>query len=202
MNNGMLSFPAGLGENIIKWLTPIGAGMEWWGIEADCPKGFLMQDGKIYLIAQFPKLAKKLSNRYGGDGVTTFATPDRRGRVAVGKDDMGGTPANRVTSGGSGIVGNALGSSGGAETVALTAAQHAVHRHRGLSSNWASGSTGTVRLVGSAYAGEANTSGAGYSATYSDTDSAGTPIIENQGSGTAHQNMQPSIVCNYIIRAG
>ena len=54
---------------------------------------------------------------YGsGDGSTTFNLPDLRGRGLFGKDDMGGSAANRITAGGSGITGTALGAAGGAET--------------------------------------------------------------------------------------
>lgn len=60
-----------------------------------------------------------------GDGTTTYTLPDRRGRVPVGKDDMGGAAANRVTVGVSGVAGATLGGSGGdqhaqADTIATT----------------------------------------------------------------------------------
>ena len=48
-----------------------------------------------------------------GDGVTTFNIPDLRGRTMAGLDNMGGFPANRITSGVSGISGVTLGAAGG-----------------------------------------------------------------------------------------
>ena len=51
---------------------------------------------------------------YGnGDGTTTYTLPDQRGRVAFGKDNMGGTAANRITSAISGFAGSTLGAVGG-----------------------------------------------------------------------------------------
>lgn len=55
--------------------------------------------------------------------------PDMRGRITIGRDDMGGSAANRITTGGSGISGITLGASGGTETVILTEANLASHTH-------------------------------------------------------------------------
>lgn len=52
-----------------------------------------------------------------GDGSTTFNLPDLRGRALFGVDNMGGTPAGRVTSGVSGISGVTLGGTGGSQAV-------------------------------------------------------------------------------------
>jgi len=59
----------------------------------------------------------------------TITLPDARGRVIAGKDNMGGTTASRLTSAGSGITGTTLGTSGGGETVTLTAAQSGLPSH-------------------------------------------------------------------------
>lgn len=48
-----------------------------------------------------------------GNGTTTYTLPDRRGRDGIGKDDMGGSAANRITNAVCGIVGTTLGSAGG-----------------------------------------------------------------------------------------
>lgn len=66
---------------------------------------------------------------YGRDGSGNPLLPDARGRVAAGKDDMGGAAAGRVTTGGSGINGAQLGATGGAETHTLTTAQMPSHAH-------------------------------------------------------------------------
>ncbi len=66
---------------------------------------------------------------YGADGDGNPLLPDSRGRVTAGKDDMGGTASNRLTTAGSGIDGKKLGAAGGAETVTLTQAQIPSHGH-------------------------------------------------------------------------
>lgn len=109
----------------------------------------------------------------------TIALPDLRGRTSVGKDDMGGTAANRITSGGSGIVGTTLGGAGGAETHSLTVNQNAPHTH---------GVNGAIQDDGGA---SYNISGGGRGSAVYATGSSGT--------GAAHNNTQPSYVCNKII---
>jgi microcystin-dependent protein len=64
-----------------------------------------------------------LSPSFTGDGSTTCNIPDCRGRVIAGKDDMGGTSANRLTNQSGGLNGDTLGAMGGSETHTLTEAQ-------------------------------------------------------------------------------
>ena len=58
-----------------------------------------------------------------------ISIPDRRGRTGVGRDDMGGVAANRITNAECGIVGTTLGASGGDQSHALTNSEIAVHDH-------------------------------------------------------------------------
>lgn len=117
----------------------------------------------------------------------TITLPDLRGRVGVGKDDMGGSAASRMTSGGSGVAGATLGAAGGAQTHTLTTAQLAAHAHAslrgGLPLTLNSGGAGSLRL-------DFFTDGNGTSEFATDT----------QGSGAAHNNTQPSLVVNKIIK--
>lgn len=134
---------------------------------------------------------------YGaGDGSTTFNLPDLRGRTFVGADAMGGSAASRLTSGGSGIYGAALGAAGGAETHTLTTAQMPVHSH-GVTD------PGHVHAINAAtFSG--NSDGIVPSGPYpqpGNTASATTGItIQNAGSGNAHNNTQPSFVGTFIIK--
>lgn len=194
MNPSLWGMPRGLFQELRLWLVPIGVGMEWWGPESSIPSSFVASYGQSYPASTYPRLAKAW-------GITgqTITMPDKRGRMSIGKDDMGGTAANRVTTGASGIDGATLGASGGAETVVLAAANNASHRHRGARSNPTSKGASPL-ITNSTWAGI--TAGTVANAGYVDTDSTGTPLIENQGSGTAHQNMPPGIVCNYIIKVG
>ncbi len=48
------------------------------------PQGTLPCDGRLLAVASYPTLSAVIGNRFGGDGVNTFALPDLRGRVPVG----------------------------------------------------------------------------------------------------------------------
>lgn len=118
-----------------------------------------------------------------GDGSTTFNKPDVRGRGIIGRDDMGGSAASRVTSTGSGINGNVPGASGGAETVSLTSAQNGSHTH----------TTTCVNVGGSTYG--LGPPGKGATSAQSTAVTSG-----SSGSGTAHLTVGPSIVEDWIIK--
>ena len=86
----------------------------------------------------YAALFTALGTTYGaGDGSTTFGTPDLRGRALFGRDNLGGTAANRVTAGNSGIAGTTLGAAGGDER--MPAHAHGVndpwHAHGAWSGN-------------------------------------------------------------------
>lgn len=144
------------------------------------PPGWLLMYGQIVAIADYPRLFGVLGTRYGGDGVATFGIPDSRGRVTAGRDDMGGTPANRLTSAGSGLDGATLGAVGGGESVTLTNSEMPAHMH--THARIASPGGGTV------------TNGSVFSA------SLGTYNTGSQGGGGAHRTVQPSIVANKMIK--
>lgn len=67
---------------------------------------------------------------YGaGDGSTTFTLPDARGVVYAGRDNMGGTAANRLTNSGSGVDGLRLKTLSGAQTVTMAIGNLIQHDH-------------------------------------------------------------------------
>ena len=109
-------------------VLPAGAVIPYAGSAA--PAGWLLCGGQAVSRSDYAALFAIIGTTYGvGNGSTTFNLPDLRGRVVAGEDDMGGTAANRLTSGNSGIAGTTLGASGGAETVTLTSAQSGVPAH-------------------------------------------------------------------------
>lgn len=55
------------------------------------PQGFASCDGSLLPIAQYDVVFNLLGTTFGGDGVTTFALPDLRGRVAVDQGNNGAT---------------------------------------------------------------------------------------------------------------
>lgn len=82
------------------------------------PDGWLLAYGQQVSRSTYSKLFASIGTTYGvGDGSTTFNLPDLRGRVPAGRDNMGGSSANRLTTGGgSGIDGSTLGAVGGSQT--------------------------------------------------------------------------------------
>lgn len=178
---------AKLATSAINLVMPAGAVIPFAGSSA--PTGYLLCYGQAVSRTTYATLFSAISTTYGsGDGSTTFNLPDLRGRVAVGKDDMGGSAASRMTSGGSGLDGTALGGTGGAQTVALTEAQLPSHKHdtnqaydAAVDASFVAGTSKRVET------------GVGTGVTSSTLSGA-------TGSGTAHNNTQPSIILNYIIK--
>lgn len=131
-----------------------------------------------------------------GDGSTTFNVPDRKGRVGVGRDDMGGTAANRITNAVSGIVGTTLGAAGGDQRM---------QQHTHTANVTDPGHVHTESYVNTAAFGSPSF-GIGaptnYQNTSGNTSSATTGItvsIADAGTGSS-QNVQPTIIQNYIIK--
>ena len=113
-----------------------------------------------------------------------IALPDARGRVVAGADNMGGTTASRLTSGGSGITGTTLGAAGGAEAVTLTAAQSGLPSHS-HSITYVQNNANTDFSLG----------GGNNGSTMSGTGSAGP-----SSASSAHSSTQPTLVLNKIIK--
>jgi Phage Tail Collar Domain len=82
---------------------------------ATAPPGWLLCFGQSVLRAQYPTLFNAISTTYGSVDGSHFNIRDCRGRILAGVDNMGGSAANRITSGRSGINGVSLGASGGNE---------------------------------------------------------------------------------------
>ena len=162
------------------------------------PSGWLYCYGQNLSRTTYARLFTAVGTTYGvGDGSTTFGMPDLRGRTIAGKDNMGGTTASRLTAAGSGITGTTLGNTGGTETHALTIAQLATHTHTQNSHSHGI----DVRNVDLA-AGNASVQGSHAAATWGGVGGVNSTTATNQntGSGTAHQNTQPTIILNYLIK--
>ena len=81
------------------------------------PRNWAPCDGRLISIASNTALFSLLGTTYGGNGTTTFALPDLRGRVPVGQGS------------GPGLSPYSLGQMGGVETVTLTTTQIPSHTH-------------------------------------------------------------------------
>jgi microcystin-dependent protein len=81
------------------------------------PTGYAFCEGQLLPISQNTALFSLLGTTYGGDGKSTFALPDLRGRVALGEGQ------------GPGLSSRLLGESDGDETVTLLASEIPAHSH-------------------------------------------------------------------------
>lgn len=131
---------------------PVGMSIEWDYGSAQIPSWALLQYGQAVsrtTYSALAALASAVSYPHGsGDGSTTFNLADKRGRIAAGKDDMGGTAASRITAAICGTAGTVLGAAVGSEGVTLATAAIPSHSHNGATqlqnaNHTHSGTTGT-----------------------------------------------------------
>lgn len=179
--------------------VPAGSIMPYAGSSA--PSGWLLCYGQGISTTTYATLFAAVGYTYGGSG-STFNLPDLRGRVIAGQDDMGGTSANRLTNQSGGLNGDTLGATGGSETHTLTSGELAGHRHFIANGN-------TSDTEGSLSAANYLTRRGSFAEEGSDPDDyilagdstdASIGLTSSTGSGTAHNNVQPTLILNYIIR--
>ncbi|MGR3179820.1 MAG: phage tail protein [Candidatus Anammoxibacter sp.] len=165
---------------------------------SSAPSGYELCFGQELNRTTFAALFAVIGTAYGvGNGSTTFNLPDARGRTSAGKDDMGGVSANRLTNQSGGLNGDTLGASGGGETHTLTIAQLAAHFHRVASQGAPSVGALSLNIAGS-FRGSALTN----DELYVSNTAVGSlsTYIENTGGGAAHNNVQPTLIFNKIIK--
>lgn len=126
-------------------------------------------------------------------------TPDLRGRVAAGRDNMGGTSANRLGT----FINGGLGATGGFEGITLSTTEMPSHTHTQNAHSHKMGFANNATTI-STYGFTSVTSTTGVqSATgavrQSDSESV-TATNQNTGGGAAHNNVQPTWVTNKIIK--
>lgn len=175
---------------------PAGTVLDFAGSTA--PTGWLLCYGQAVSRTTYAALFAAIGVVYGaGDGSTTFALPDLRGRVAAGKDDMGGSAAGRLTSNGLGVGGTGLGNAGGGDTQTLSISHLPAHGHPfQLSVNTASpaSSTTTGGFMLNTNTSSSRTAYAGNAGNTAGEQIGGT------GGNAAHSITQPTMVLNKIIK--
>lgn len=203
--------------------VPVGGVMDWPWAAASIPSWAVLAFNQSVLKTAYPTLdtiASAAGYIYGTDA-THFSLPDYRGRIGVGKDDMGGTAANRITVAISGANGSQLGAVFGAEGITLTTAQlpahnHSVtgapahnltmpdHQHYFPRGNLSVGSGDRSQVMMNDVSGAIDnvvTYGATSLPAINGSVTVGSLATANAGSGNVHQNSQPSIVVNKMMRA-
>lgn len=155
------------------------------------PRSWAFCHGQLLPINQNQALFSILGTTYGGDGRTTFALPDLRGRVAVSEGN------------GPGLSDYRLGQRGGVETVTLNTTQIPSHTH--IMTGGVSVSVNTEGATTNEGAG--NTLGAGSNIFNANAPEPGENIngvtstlaAGNTGGNQSHENRQPYLAVNYII---
>ncbi len=159
------------------------------------PRGWAFCDGQLLPISMYSALFSILGTTYGGDGETTFALPDLRGRVPM---HAGSGP---------GLTPRQLGQRAGAERVQLTVNQIPAHSHAATTSATAKAfaTEGDSTAPGEktwAKSGQGDPDYAtpnGSSVDMADGAISANTSVANAGGNQTHENMQPFLAVNYII---
>ena len=152
-------------------------------------RGFAQCDGAVLSIAQNTAVFSLLGTTYGGNGTSTFALPDLRGRVPLHYGQ------------GAGLTNRSLGDKAGTESETLNVAQIPAHAH--------TAATTVKGSSGAANAGSASgnvPAGTGRSNIYQTgtpdvnlNAGAATTVNANTGGGGSHNNMPPYLALNFQI---
>ncbi len=145
------------------------------------PVGWAFCDGSLMAISENETLFNLIGTTYGGDGQTTFALPDLRGRLPL---HFGTGPSGTTYQ---------LAQTGGAEQVTLTQQQIPSHSHAvNVSGNAAAGNNPVGNVPG------AGTTISLYKAAAPNTALAA-QAVGAAGGGQPHGNFQPYLCVNFII---
>jgi microcystin-dependent protein len=142
------------------------------------PAGWMFCEGQLLPISEYETLFNLIGTTYGGDGQSTFALPDLRGRVPLHFGN-----------------GFTLAETGGVETITLTVPQIPAHTHPFLgTSNQATDSNPSAKLPATSASATASPYG---------TDAPKTTLspssVSNTGGSQPHDNFQPYLCVDFII---
>jgi microcystin-dependent protein len=146
------------------------------------PQNWHFCDGTLLAISEFDTLYALLGTTYGGDGQTTFALPDLRGRVPMHFGQLSGDGTNFTQ-----------GQRAGEEQVTLTLSQIPLHNHSLLASTDAAPDATPVGNVPGA------TSGTSIYKVASPTLALGPAAVANAGGNQPHDNVQPFVCVGFIM---
>ena len=152
------------------------------------PVGWALCEGQLMPISQNTALFSLLGTFYGGDGRTTFALPDLRGRVPVGQGQVPGLSFHDI------------GEMEGGEAVTLLATQNPPHSHPFP----AVAAQATTNAPNGALPAEGHGSGRGaFPVNFYAPPQTAVPLASGQvasaGGGQPHNNLQPYLSLNWCI---
>lgn len=171
-------------NEVLTYSPPVGSILDYAG--ATAPSGWLICDGGAVSRTTYAALFAVIGTTFGaGDGSTTFNLPDLRGRTSIGVGQ------------GTGLSNRTRGSKGGSETHKLTVNEMPKHNHGGGEHDH------SLKMQtdndGSAPFSFQLDVIPGVSSYYKQAGSDIAPIL-NQGGDEPHNNMQPFLVLNKIIK--
>ena len=139
------------------------------------PAGWMFCEGQLLPISENDTLFQLIGTTYGGDGQSTFALPDLRGRIPIHQ--------------GNGFI---LSETGGAEEITLTVNQIAAHSHPMLASYDPASVKGAQNgLLG-------RTPADAYASEFT-PDVLSPQTISSVGGSQPHTNFQPYLCVDFII---
>lgn len=173
--------------------APIGMIVSYSGSAGSVPTGWLLCDGASYDVNIYPELFALIGTAYGSDP-NRFKVPDLRGRSPMGRD------ANQAEFA-------SLGQIGGAKVHALTIAEMPAHNHGGVTGSAGNhqhpyGTRGFLTSVTGVSSSALGMDGSGddQGAATQDEGEHVHPI-PSAGTGSPHNNLQPYLILNFIIKA-
>jgi microcystin-dependent protein len=170
---------------------PLGIVLDYWG--ATPPEGYLFAAGQEVSRSTYAALFAVIGTSAGaGNGSTTFNLPDYRGRVSAGRESMATPATARLNS----LSSSTLGAAGGSQTHTLTTAEMPAHTHGVIDPGHDHNGGNPTSLAINSDLGGSDAAYAGFTST----DVTGISIA-SAGGGAAHNNVQPTLICNKIIRA-
>lgn len=142
------------------------------------PAGWMFCEGQLLPISENETLFQLIGTTYGGDGQSTFALPDLRGRIPIHQ--------------GNGFI---LAETGGAEEITLTVQQIPAHSHAYLGSTAPANATSPTNAVG----GAATVFGVSPYGSDAPRTSLSPLSLSPVGGSQPHTNFQPYLCVDFII---
>ncbi len=142
------------------------------------PAGWMFCEGQLLPISEYETLFNLIGTTYGGDGQSTFALPDLRGRLPIHQGN-----------------GFTLAETGGVETVTLTVSQIPAHSHPYLATTAFGNNVSPLSNVLGALTG----AGSDYLFAGSGTNAMWAGSISSTGGSQPHDNFQPYLCIDFII---